>query len=155
EGKPAYRGFDLFINDGHFEVHLVHEFPNDAIKVKTKDKFTANQWLHVLATYDGSGKADGVKIFVDGRARELEVEKDKLTLSITNNEPLRIGSRHEEANLTGVIDDVRFYNRALTAEDARLLVFQGMMPILAKSRGKRSQEERDDLRRFYKENYAV
>src|SRR5262249_48330495 len=46
-------------------------------------------------------------------------------------------------------------NRALTAEDARLLVFQGMMPILAKSRGKRSQEERDDLRRFYKENYAV
>jgi hypothetical protein len=30
-----------------------------------------------------------------------------------------------------------------------------MMPILAKSRGKRSQEERDDLRRFYKENYAV
>ena len=29
------------------------------------------------------------------------------------------------------------------------------MPILAKSGGKRTQEERDDLRRFYKENYAV
>src|SRR5437667_1592735 len=74
---------------------------------------------------------------------------------MTNSERLRIGSRKEEVNFAGLIDDVRFYGRALSAEDARLLAFQGMMPIIAKSRGKRSQEERDDLRRFYKENYAV
>ncbi len=29
------------------------------------------------------------------------------------------------------------------------------MPIVTKSGGKRTQEERDDLRRFYKDNYAV
>ncbi len=155
EKKPGYRGFDLIVNDGRFEMHLVHELPNDAIKVKTKDKFVPKQWLHVLASYDGSGKSAGVKIFVDGRARELEIEKDKLAGSITNNEPLRIGARNEEGNFTGLIDDVRLYHRAFGPEEARLLVFDGMMPILTKSRGKRSQEERDDLRRFYKENYAV
>src|SRR5437667_12722840 len=74
---------------------------------------------------------------------------------MTNSERLRIGSRKEEVNFAGLIYDVRFYGRALSAQDARLLAFQGMMPIIAKSRGKRSQEERDDLRRFYKENYAV
>src|SRR5437667_9700696 len=74
---------------------------------------------------------------------------------MTNSERLRIGSRKEEVNFAGLIDDVRFYGRALSAEDARLLAFQGMMPIIAKWRGKRSEEERDDLRRFYKENYAV
>src|SRR5207237_7612552 len=89
EKKPRYRGFDLLVNEGRFEVHLVHEFPNDAIKVKTKDKFAANQWLHVLATYDGSGNAAGVKIFVDGRLREVEIDKDKLAGAITNNEPSR------------------------------------------------------------------
>jgi uncharacterized tellurite resistance protein B-like protein len=68
---------------------------------------------------------------------------------------VRIGSRRDEANFTGLIDDLRFYDRALNADDARLLVFQGMMPIVAKSGGKRTQEERDDLRRFYKENYAA
>ena len=143
------------MRDGRFEVHLVHQFPDDAIKVKTKDKFAANQWWHVLVTYDGSRKGAGVKLFIDGRARDVEIEKDKLSGPITNNEPLRIGSRNEEGNFTGLIDDARFYDRALGAEDARLLVFQGMMPIVAKSGGKRTQEERDDLRRFYKDNYAV
>src|SRR3989449_5185854 len=153
--KPSYRGFDLFANDGRFEVHLVHQLPDNAIKVKTKDKFTANQWQHVLVTYDGSGKGAGAKLFVGGRSRDLEIEKDKLTDSITNDEPVRIGSRNEEGDFTGLIDDVRFYERALSAEDARLLAFAGIMPIVAKSGGKRTQEERDDLRRFYKDNYAV
>jgi len=155
EKKPGRRGFDLFVRDGHFEVHLVHEFPDDAIRIKTKDKFAANQWLHVLVTYDGSGKGAGMKLFIDGRARDVEIEKDKLSGPITNNEPLRIGSRNEEGNFTGLIDDARFYDRTLGAEDARLLVFEGMMPIVAKSGGKRTQEEHDDLRRFYKDNYAV
>src|SRR5439155_6183533 len=97
EKKPGYRGFDLFANDGRFEVHLVHQLPNNAIKVKSKEKFAANQWQHVLATYDGSSTGAGVKLFVGGRARELEIEKDKLSDSITNNEPLRIGARNEEA----------------------------------------------------------
>ena len=155
EKKPGYRGFDLFVNDGRLEVHLVHQFPDNAIKVKSKDKFNANQWLHLFVTYDGLGKGGGLKLFVDGRVREVEIEKEKLSGSILNDEPLRIGSRHEESNFTGLIDDVRFYDRALGAEDVRLLVFQGMLPIVAKSRGKRTQEERDDLARFYKENYAV
>src|SRR5439155_25414642 len=155
EKKPGYRGFDLFANDGSFEVHLVHQLPDDAITVKTKDKFAANQWQHVVVTYDGSGKGAGVKLFVGGRALGLEVEKDKLSASIANDEPLRIGSRNEEGNFTGLIDEVRFYDHALGADDARLLAFQGIMPIVAKSGGKRTQEERDDLRRFYKDNYAV
>ena len=155
EKGPGYRGFDLHWNSGRFEVHLVHQFPDDAIKVKTKDKFEGTQWRHVLVAYDGSGKASGVKMFVDGRAREVEVEKDKLAGSIANTEPLRIGSRGGESTFQGQLDEVRFYSRALSAEDARLLMFHGLMPVLQKSRGKRSEEERADLQRLYRENYAV
>jgi hypothetical protein len=108
--EPGYRGFDLLLNDGRIEVHLSHEFPNNAIKVKTREKFAAKQWQHVLATYDGSGKAAGLRIFVDGGAREAEIEKDKLSGTITNDEPLRIGSRNGEAT-AGLIDDVRIYDR--------------------------------------------
>ena len=155
EKQPGYRGFDLFVNDGRIEVHLVHQFPDNAIKVKTKDKFAANQWQHVLMTYDGSGKGAGVKLFVGGRARDLEIEKDTLSGSFANDQPLRIGSRNEEANFAGLIDDVRFYDRPLSADQARLLAFEGILPIVSKSGGKRTQEERDDLRRFYKDNYAA
>ena len=155
EKGPAFRGFDFYINDNRLEVHLVHRYPDDAIKVKSKEKFEGENWRHVLATYDGSGKAAGVKLYVNGKLREVETEKDVLKGSIANDEPVRIGSRQGESHFKGQLDDVRFYDRALEAEDARLIAFEGMLPIITKSRGKRSDEERTDLQRFYKENYAV
>jgi hypothetical protein len=153
--KPSYQGFDLYARDGFFEVHLAHAMPDNAIKVRTKEKSASNQWHHLLVTYDGSGKGSGVKIYVGGRLREVEIEKDKLSEGIANTEPLLIGSRNGEGNLSGLIDDVRFYSRVLVSEQVRSLAFDAILPIVAKSGGKRTQEERDDLRRFYKDNYAV
>ena len=69
---------------------LEMEAPDNAIKVKSKDTFAANQWQHVLVTYDGSSKAAGVKLFVGGRMRDVETDKDKLTDSIANSAPVRI-----------------------------------------------------------------
>lgn len=155
EKEPSHRGFDLLLNDARFEVHLVSRWPDNALKVRSKEQFPPNQWHHVLVTYDGSGRAAGVNLFVNGRPREVEVEKDQLADAIQTDEPLRIGARPGQAHFTGLIDDVRFYDRTLSAEDARLLVFQAFLPILAKSRGQRSDEERGDLARFYKEHYAV
>ena len=155
EKSPGYRGFDLLFADERFQVHLAHAWPDNALKVRTKDKFPKNQWLHVLATYDGSGKAAGVKLYVNGRGREVEIEKDKLTDSIANAESVRIGARNGEATLKGQVDDVRFYQRTLTAEDARSLTLNGYLPLIAKSRGNRTDDERSELQRFYKENYAV
>ena len=155
ERNPGLRGIDLLFADGRFQAHLINAWPDDALKVRTNDTFPKSQWLHVLATYDGSAKAAGLKLYVNGRLREAAIDKDNLTDTIANNEPLRIGSRNGEANLKGLVDDVRFYQRALSAEDARLLTLNGYAPILAKSRGHRTEEERADLTRFYKENYAV
>jgi mono/diheme cytochrome c family protein len=155
EAGPGFRGFDLHVSDNRFEVHLAHRFPDDAIKVKTKDKFEGGGWRHVLVTYDGSTKASGVKVYVDGKARAVDAEKDGLKGSIANAEPVRLGSRRGEGHFKGQLDDVRFYERALTVDDARRLAFEGMLTILNKSRGNRSDEERADLQRFYKENYAV
>ena len=155
EKGPGYRGFDIYFADERFQAHLAHAWPDDALKVRTKDKFPKSQWQHVLATYDGSGKAAGLKLYVNGRAREVEAEKDHLTGTITNNEPVRIGARNGEGILKGQVDETRFYQRTLSAEDARLLAFNGYMPIIAKSRGQRNDGERAELQRFYKENYAI
>jgi hypothetical protein len=155
EKSPGFRGFDLMFVEENFQVHLINAWPNNALKIRSKDKFPKNQWLHVLATYDGFGKAAGVKLYVNGRGREVEIEKDALTATITNNEALRIGARNGEATLKGLVDDIRFYQRTLTVEDARLLTLNGYLLLIAKSRGNRTDDERSDLQRFYKENYAV
>ncbi len=36
----------------------------------------AGEWAHVLITYDGSGKAAGVKIYLDGLHQEHDVLAD-------------------------------------------------------------------------------
>ncbi len=155
EKGPGFRGFDLFFADEHFQVHLANAWPDNALKIRTKDKFPKSQWVHVLATYDGSGKASGLKLFVNGRVRTVEVEKNSLTSTIANAESVRIGARNSEAILKGQVDDVRFYGRALTVEEARSLTLNGFLPLIAKSRGNRTEDERTELQRFYKENYAV
>ena len=146
EPGPGYRGFDLFVSDKRFEVHLAHQYPDDAIKLKTKNQFGGG-WRHVLVTYDGSKKAAGVRVYVDGKPSETDIEKDALKGEIINGEVVRVGSRSGSGNFKGVLDDLRIYDRELTSEDARLLAFDGMMTILRKSRGNRSDEERRDLAR--------
>ena len=155
EKGPGYRGFDLFFSDARFQIHLLSAWTNEALKVRSQETFPLNQWLHVLATYDGSGKAAGVKLYVNGVLRELKTENDTLTNTISNNEPLRIGARSGESMLKGLVDEVRIYDRVVSAEDARALNFDGYLALVAKSRGNRTDDERAQLQQFYKENYAV
>jgi len=155
EKGPGYRGFDLFFADGHFEAHLASAWPEEALKVRTKAAFPKKQWRQVLVTYDGTSKAAGLKIYVDGRLSETEIEKNKLGGAIANHEPLRVGARNGEAIIKGLVDEVRLYQRTLTDEDARALALHGYLPIIAKSRGTRTDEERGDLERIYKEAFAA
>ncbi len=155
ESAPGFRGLDLLAGDRRLQVHLINTWPDNALKVRTREQFPHGQWLHVAVSHDGTCKAAGLRVFVNGRSRELEVEKDQLKDPVVTAEPLRIGSRKNEAFLTGAVDDVRFYSRALSAEDAKALALEGYLPVIAKSRGQRTEEERNDLARFYKENHAV
>ncbi len=155
EAGPGFRGLDLLVGDRRLQVHLVHAWPGDALNVRTREQLPLGQWLHLAVSHDGSGKAAGLTIYVDGRRREVEVEKDALAGALANGEPWRVGSRKGEAFLNGLVDDLRFLDRALSAEDARSLALDGMLPLVSKSRGHRTDAERADLARFYKDNYAA
>ena len=155
EKGPGYRGFDLLVADGRPQFHLIHQWPDNALKVRTKEQFPKDQWLLITVSHDGSGKASGVKIHVNGRPRDVEVEKDQLTASAASGEPVRIGSRSGELFFKGQLDEVRVESRVVGTEELQQRVLEGYLPILSKSRGKRSDAERADLARFYKENHAV
>ncbi len=152
---PGYRGFDLLISKGKIEVHLAHQFPDNAIKVTSKEALPTNIWTHVLTTYDGSKKAAGVKLFVDGRAVEVDVPTDKLSASIASTAPLLIGARLKAFPFAGLIDEVRFYSRALkTNEVAELFAYPHLLAAQAPA-DQRTKEQRDDLKKFFRENRAT
>lgn len=74
-----------------------------------------NTWTHIVSTYDGAN----VKIYINGVLDQ--------TLgwvgSFSNNTNLRIGHDQFGAGryFNGAIDDVRIYNRALSASEVKLL----------------------------------
>ena len=144
QGK-AFRGWDLVQIEKKLAVHIVNDWPENGIKVETKaDVLKPGVWQHFFVTYDGSSKAKGVKLFVDGAEVPVKVDKDALKGSIRSETPLRIGQRSGDQILAdGRLQDVRVYERALTAKEvsalAKVAPLQYVLDIPAEKRTKEQQ----------------
>ncbi len=119
----ASRGYQLLIEDGKLSASLIHFWPGNAIRVKTKQEIPLNQWIDVSVVYDGSVDAAGLSIFIDGQAMELEVVKNKLTRNITggggNN--IAIGQRFRDRGFTnGLVSSFKVYDRQLSSLEVGL-----------------------------------
>ncbi len=115
------RGYELLLENGRVAFGLHHMWPGNSLKVATKTALTTNQWTHVTVTYDGSSRANGVRVFLNGAAAELEVVRDNLWKDITyGDEPeLTLGHRFRDNGFKGGrVDELRVYDRALTALEA-------------------------------------
>jgi hypothetical protein len=142
----GFRGFDLFLENGKLAVHLIHQWPDDVIKVVTDTPAPKNQWFSVMATYDASQKASGVKIYFDGVLQPAHSEKDHLTATIRTSVPLLFGKRSTTSPFNGRIADVRFFNRALSPGEVADLSFgPELRSILAIAPEHRSVEQTKKL----------
>ena len=142
--KNGYRGWDLFQSDTRLSVHIVSKWPEDAIKVSTaKPALRPGVWQHVFVTYDGKGKAGSVRIFVDGVEAPIKPDINALKGSIKTTTPTRIGQRSNGAFFSdGGVQDVRIYDRQLTAKEVQMLSKVGPLRTMlaAKKRGPKQQE---------------
>ena len=153
DNNNAFRGFDMLLSGGHVEVHIVHKWPENAIKVRTKQPIAADKWQHVFATYDGSSKAAGIKIYVDGKSQEWDIQQDGLKDTIRTKKTLLIGSRHPDARFKGIVDDVRVYSRSLSEAEVQSLAGSNpITPLLQLAAVKRTEEQVTQLRDYYLHN---
>jgi hypothetical protein len=136
----AFRGFDLWLQGGKPGAHIIHKWQDNAVKVVGKKKIAAKKWQHVFITYDGSGRAAGTRVFLNGEKLDHTVEADGLTATIATDKPLRLGRRFNTSITNGVeIDDVRFYDRELTSIEVQSLFGSDTItPLLAISAGDRT-----------------
>jgi hypothetical protein len=132
------RGWDLFIENNRLVMHMIGEkWPTDAIKVQG-DIIPRPEWTHITATYDGSGKAAGIKLYREGKPMAMSVANDTLTGSIKTPTPLNLGRRGGDESSAvpsrqNGFQDLRFYNRALSPEEiTRLPRENALAEILAK-----------------------
>jgi len=140
------QGHGLYLMNGKVRLHLTHRFTDLSLRVETVEPVKLNQWQHVVATYDGKRMASGVRIYIDGEARELKILFDQ------NNEPfhkkdtnIRVGEGGG-LGFDGEISDARIYNRALTTDEvAAVSVKEPIGKLAALPRRTKAQQAKLNL----------
>jgi hypothetical protein len=145
------RGHDLLLSGGKLEAHVIHAWPGNAVRVESKQALApADQWRHVFVTYDGSSKAAGLKLYVDGEPVEVTATNDTLTETSRSAVPLLVGRRSMGVPFKGAIDDVRVYGRALSPADVKAVAQANpIADILAVAAEQRTPHQQAALREHY------
>ena len=148
EVENSHRGWDLHQEGKRYNVHIVHSWPENTIRVSTKaDVVKEKTFQHVFVTYDGSGQARGVRIYIDGAEVPVNVDNDTLKDTIRTKSSLRIGQRSQDHVFErGRVQDVRIYQRRLTSADVKALA--KAVPVreaIALAADKRTKEQNEAI----------
>jgi hypothetical protein len=124
-------GYDLLLENNRLKFDLVHVAPYNMLSVRTVDALPQGKWVHVTMTYDGSSRAAGVRLFVNGAPARTEIYRDRLTrTSLPRGGHSLLGSyfglafgtrRAQEEFMGGAIDEIRVFDKALSPIEVRYL----------------------------------
>jgi len=154
------RGYAMLIEEGHLSASLIHFWPGNAVRVRMREALPLNRWVHVAMTHDGSSRASGLDIWLDGERADCEVVRDVLTRKISDGDKpieganfqyIALGARFRDRGFTGGrVDELRVYNRRLGAlEIGQLYDGRSLSDALARSIDRLSSSARARLREYW------
>ncbi|MBL6764077.1 MAG: DUF1553 domain-containing protein [Verrucomicrobiae bacterium] len=147
--RKDFRGFDFWQQGRNVGTHIINKWPDNALKVVSKDAFPVNKWTHLVVSYDGSRKQQGIKIYIDGKLSDNKVEKDALKSTVATDAPFRVATRGDSATFKGELDDLRLYERELSTTELARLGANELGKALAKTPPKRNAKEKKLLEDYY------
>jgi hypothetical protein len=119
---PGYNGFELLLEQGHLRWTVAREWPGNCISVRANEPLTLNEWTHVAVSYDGSSRAAGLRIFVNGHEASMEIIRDQLTTNSGSASAFTFGERVRDSGLRGgEVDEIRLFTRAISGLEVKAL----------------------------------
>ncbi len=154
DASNSHRGYEVSLQDGRITMQISRRQPGYVIKVTTKEAVLPEQeWHHVFVTYNGSSRASGVTIYLDGEAQPTEVASDALQFKngISNSKPLLVGNRDQGRGFAGgSVDDVRVYEGRLPDALVRGVYLESQLEFLSSTPSENwTDAQRESLRHFY------
>lgn len=151
------RGYQLLIEDGQLSASLVHFWPGNAIGVQAVEPASIGRWMHVVMAYDGSSRADGLTLYVDGQPAEVRIVRDRLFKDITGGgaNELTIGQRFRDRGFRdGMVDQLQVFQRCLTSiEAAQLADRRSLDRLLQVVQEDLTEDQRQRLFDYYLSNH--
>ncbi|MFN0126933.1 MAG: DUF1553 domain-containing protein [Verrucomicrobiales bacterium] len=120
----ASNGYELLIEEGRLSAALVHFWPGNALRVVAREPLRVGEWTHVVWSYDGSSRAAGLKLYINGIQTAVDVVRDALTKDINRGgeERFTIGQRFRDRGFKGgEVDELRLFARAVSPLEAAWL----------------------------------
>jgi len=122
--NSSYRGYQFAVasggNLGQFYLFLRNTVTTNFIGAYSTNIIPANNWVYLVATYNGSSLSSGINLYLNGTQEIISsTVGNNLTSTIISNETTWIGQRRPTAQgpFNGRIAQVSIYNRALSAQE--------------------------------------
>ncbi len=147
DDQHDYRGWDVWVEGGRVGMHVINKWQDDAIKTVATTPVKINEWHHILVTYDGSSKAEGIKVYYDGNPQPTASPVNALKSTIRTEVPFKLGQRHTQSRLDGLsLQDLRLYSVALDpAQTKRLATATRAAALALKPAETRTDAEKNEL----------
>jgi hypothetical protein len=137
-----YSGYELMLENGHLTWSLARENPGNAASLSTTDEIPVGEWTHVTVTNDGSHRASGLRIFLNGKPAETTTVCDTLTRDFKIGRSLGFAARSRDLGLRGgMVDGISFHVRAITPLEA--LAIHQCTPFAE------TKADKEQLREYY------
>ncbi|MBX2923870.1 MAG: DUF1553 domain-containing protein [Chitinophagaceae bacterium] len=129
--RYGFQGYDLMLFNNKVGFRLMHAYPHDALSIIADQEMDAGQWYHITASYDGSSRAAGMRIYINGKVVPVTVEYDHLKKNIRSFPDihkasplagLAFGARVLEKTMKGAaLDEFCLFNNTLDESEAEWL----------------------------------
>lgn len=161
------RGYEyILLEDRRLKITYSYVWPGNCIDLETQEKVPLNQWFQLTVSYDGTSKASGVQVYLNGKRAAVDVINDHLTQSLIWGKNRtswgglgnwQIGQVQDVNMKDFAIDEFLLYNRALTPLEASSLYSRKdeVLQALQTPTAHRSRDQQAALYQYYLTNVNV
>jgi hypothetical protein len=113
-------GYEVFLgSSGNPAIWIINNYSgNNYLELNIANDLTDGLWHHVVFTYSGSRTGTGVSIYIDGSSVTPNIINNTLSGTSVSTKQLTFGARRDGTSpLTAQIDDLRIYDRVLSASE--------------------------------------
>lgn len=157
----CFKGYHLTIKDNRLELLMAHTAPGNSIIEVTEQDIPRDEWVNYTMTYDGSGKASGLRVYQNGLELKTVVKQDNLYKDIhfkREKEPgVQVGARMRGKGIGGaVVDDLMIFDDELSPIEIQQVSDRTQFEkLLSKSKQDLSNEELKSLESYYLNNHST
>ena len=109
-------------NEKHVSFYLGNYKNKSKIQFTSKETLPENEWVQTVITYNGSGKANGLKLYFNGKLIDVYVQSDDLRGGLPSPQNLYLGRNGpKEGLLAAQVDELMLFNRPLNGTEVQNL----------------------------------